>query len=241
MTYRKSMLLLGLVLLVGIVGYVGAQSPVERTRTDRDSLPQPIHRVAHKTTDEPEAKTGEHPLEPALEIARKCLENIQTNIQDYSASMVKHERIDGKLADVEYMFVKIRHQPFSAYTYFKAPENLKGQEALYMGYANVPFAVGWTSGAFVAGVLYDHMSDKANLAIRYLQEHGQSVDGLERTKAMDRLQAFTNTDPIGATDLLWNAYHPYQFWYAFVGVGLASAVGMVLYARAASRWKTGNA
>jgi MFS family permease len=117
----------------------------------------------------------------------------------------------------------------------------KGQEALYMGYANVPFAVGWTSGAFVAGELYDRLSDKANLAIRYLKEHGQSVDGLERTKAMDAMQAFTNTDANGATALLWDTYHPYTFWYLFVAVGLMSAIGMVFFARAASRWKDENA
>ncbi len=87
MTYRKSVFLLGFALLMGVVGYGSAQSPVERTRTDRDSLPQPIHRVAHKSTDEPEAKTAEHPLEPALEIARRCMANIETNIQDYSATL----------------------------------------------------------------------------------------------------------------------------------------------------------
>jgi POT family proton-dependent oligopeptide transporter len=116
----------------------------------------------------------------------------------------------------------------------------KGQEALYMGYANVPFAVGWTSGAFVAGVLYDRMSDKANLAIRYLSEHGQNVEGLERTKAMARLEEVTKLDPTAATTLLWSTYRPYQFWYLFIGLGLASAVGMVLYARVAATWKGGG-
>ncbi len=130
MSYHKSMIFLGLV-LIGIVGLVRAQTPVERTRTDRDSLPQPIHRVAHKSED-PDTKVAEHPLEPALEMAYKCLKNIQENVHDYSATMVKRERIDGKLGDTEYLFVKIRHQPFSAYTYFKAPENLKGQEAMYV-------------------------------------------------------------------------------------------------------------
>jgi MFS family permease len=117
----------------------------------------------------------------------------------------------------------------------------KGQEALYMGYANVPYAVGWTSGAYVAGQVYDRLSDKANLAIRYLKEHGQNVDGLERTKAMDALQAFTHTDANGATVLLWDTYHPYTFWYLFVAIGLMSAIGMVFFARAASRWKEENA
>ena len=46
--------------------------------------------------------------------------------------MVKRERIDGKLDDQEFMFIKVRHQPFSAYMYFLGPENLKGQEAIYV-------------------------------------------------------------------------------------------------------------
>jgi MFS family permease len=117
----------------------------------------------------------------------------------------------------------------------------KGQEALYMGYANVPFAVGWTAGAYIAGHVYDRLADKANLATRYLAEHGQAVEGLERTKAMAALQAFTHTDARAATQLLWDAYHPYHFWYAFVAVGLASAVGMIGYARVASSWTTENA
>ena len=117
----------------------------------------------------------------------------------------------------------------------------KGQEALYMGYANVPFAVGWTAGAYVAGNVYEALADKANLAIRYLQEHGQKVDGLERTKAMAALQDFTHTDPRGATQLLWDTYHPYAFWYPFVAIGMLSAAGMVIYARIASKWTTENA
>ena len=45
---------------------------------------------------------------------------------------MKRERIDGTLQPAESMFVKIRHEPFSVYTYFKAPDNMKGQEALYV-------------------------------------------------------------------------------------------------------------
>ena len=117
----------------------------------------------------------------------------------------------------------------------------KGQEALYMGYANVPFAIGWTAGAYVAGNVYEALADKANLATRYLSEHGQAVQGLERTKAMAALQDFTHMDARGATQLLWDMYHPYTFWYPFVAVGLLSAVGMLIYARLALRWTTENA
>ena len=47
-------------------------------------------------------------------------------IQDYSATLVKRERIGGKLIDYEYMFVKIRHKPFSVYMYFLGPADAQG-------------------------------------------------------------------------------------------------------------------
>jgi hypothetical protein len=73
-----------------------------------------------------------HPLEPALELASKGLASIKANIKDYSCTVVKRERIDGKLGEHEYMFAKIRHEPFSVYLYFLGPESVKGQEVIYV-------------------------------------------------------------------------------------------------------------
>ena len=42
-------------------------------------------------------------------------------IQDYSATVIKRERISGKLSEPEYLFIKIRHKPFSVYLKFLAP------------------------------------------------------------------------------------------------------------------------
>jgi MFS family permease len=121
----------------------------------------------------------------------------------------------------------------------------RGEEALYMGFTNVPVAVGWTLGSYFAGVLYDQKADKANLAVRYLREHAgmaaEAAAAIPRTEAMKQLEAATHTDARGATALLWSTYHPYVFWYAFVAIGVVSAVGMVLYARAARAWTTENA
>ncbi|HEY6002785.1 MAG TPA: MFS transporter [Anaeromyxobacter sp.] len=109
-----------------------------------------------------------------------------------------------------------------------APE---GQKALYMGYANMPLAVGWAYGSFMGGRAYDEMGDKANLALRYLAEHGGMASGVPRTAALARLQEVLHLDAAGATRVLWEAYHPYRLWYPFVAVGLVSAIGMLLYAR----------
>ena len=78
------------------------------------------------------APVATHPLEPALEVARRGLAGIQTNIRDYSCTVVKRERIDGKLGEHEYMFAKIRQRPFSVYLMFLGPDSVKGQEVIYV-------------------------------------------------------------------------------------------------------------
>ncbi len=121
----------------------------------------------------------------------------------------------------------------------------KGEEGLYMGYANIPFAIGWTLADSLGGFAYDRMADKANLALRYMREHAllapDVVAAIPRTDAMKRLIALTRMDAQGATDLLWRTYHPETVWYPFVGVGVATAIAMVVYARYAKRWTHENA
>lgn len=99
--------------------------------------PQGGGAVGNENAGEAEAvATAEHPLEPALKIAQEGLESIKANISDYSATMVKRERIDGELGDHQYMFCKVRHEPFSVYLSFLAPEDVKGQEVIYVAGQN---------------------------------------------------------------------------------------------------------
>jgi hypothetical protein len=72
---------------------------------------------------------NEHPLMPAVRMAKDGVARIDATIQDYSAMMIKEERIDGTLNEKEVAFVKVRHQPFSVYCYFLKPH--KGRECLY--------------------------------------------------------------------------------------------------------------
>lgn len=109
-----------------------------------------------------------------------------------------------------------------------APEGKKG---LYMGYANMPTAIGWALGSFLAGGLYGKVGEKAGFALRWLQEHGGVPAGVERTNAMEAVQRVSGLDPNAATSMLWAAYHPYRVWYLFVAVGIASAIGLFFYAR----------
>ena len=46
--------------------------------------------------------------------------------------MVKRERIGGTLGEHEYMFVKVRHKPFSVYLHYLGPPDKRGQEVIYI-------------------------------------------------------------------------------------------------------------
>ena len=111
----------------------------EETAKPRDQLQEPVFRVANGAGQD--KKDAAHPLDPALDIARNGLKHIQKDVVDYTATMVKRERIKGVLLEQEYMFVKIRNRklenntvkvPFAVYMYFLKPEVTKGREALYV-------------------------------------------------------------------------------------------------------------
>lgn len=113
------------ILCLGFFGLVAhAENSAQEPRT---ASVDPAARV-----DLSPAQPNEHPLMPALRWARVVLRNIDANIHDYSATMVKRERIDGKLHDHEYMFVKVRHKPLSVYIYFLDPPSLRGQEVIWV-------------------------------------------------------------------------------------------------------------
>ncbi len=110
-----------------------------------------------------------------------------------------------------------------------APE----KKALYMGYSNIPFAVGWAGANFVGGPLYDLLSDKYQLARRYLIEVvGQPADvvgSLSMSELMPRLAAALGQSEAAARRVLWDHYQPQSFWLICTGIGLAATFAMVGY------------
>jgi len=63
---------------------------------------------------------------------------------------------------------------FSAYVGLIAP---KDRKALYMGYSNIPYAIGWASGGLIGNFVYEATANKFKLARQYLVDHlGMSPD-----------------------------------------------------------------
>ncbi len=123
---------------------------------------------------------------------------------------------------------------FSAYVGLIAP---KDKKALYMGYSNIPFAIGWALGNLVGGRMYEAMASKFKLAREYLIHQlgmpSATVDGLSNDEALQRLAASLHGGAGGtvqeATQLLWSLHHPYMVWVYLGLFGLGGTLGMIIF------------
>lgn len=103
-------------------------------------LRQPIYRVANNN-NLPVNADASQPLQKALQMAREGLEYIRAEIDDYTATVVKRERVEGVLGQHEYLFVKVRNRkirdgqvvvPFSVYLTYLKPADKAGREVIYV-------------------------------------------------------------------------------------------------------------
>lgn len=111
---------------------------------DETGLSEPVHRVANAASLEA-TPAAQHPLDRALDMARTGLLSCQQNVTDYTAMLVKRERIGSELGEHEFMQVKVRNrkveggrvvQPLSVYINFLKPTSVKGREVIYVEGAN---------------------------------------------------------------------------------------------------------
>lgn len=124
---------------IALFGSLAATAGHRSLQAQEPALREPVHRVANAAASlEP---TPVHPLDRALDIARSGLEGCRANINDYTAVLVKRERIDDVIGSHEFMAVKIRNrkvangrvvQPLGVYINFLKPSTVKGREVIYV-------------------------------------------------------------------------------------------------------------
>jgi hypothetical protein len=84
--------------------------------------------------------TQSHPLDKAIALATEGLANMRASVSDYSAILVKRERVNGVLSSPSYMRVKVRcprkteagNTPFSVYMKFLKPRKCAGREVIWV-------------------------------------------------------------------------------------------------------------
>ncbi len=122
----------------------------------------PTRLITQKMVDE-----ADHPLLPILDMAKVAIKKIDDEIQDYSANLLSHVRVRGKLGVERFLEVKIRHEndnptdktQFSVYTRFVKPKTSAGQEAIWVK--------GWHKDKIVA-----HGAGLQNIMRLYLDPDG---------------------------------------------------------------------
>ncbi len=131
---------------ITLFGSIFATATARVAMADDPQFVEPVHRVANAASVEPTpAVVHAHPLDRALQIARSGLKSCRDNVTDYTALLVKRERVDGTLGQHEFMEVKVRNrkvsdgqlvQPLSVYINFVKPTTVKGREVIYVENAN---------------------------------------------------------------------------------------------------------
>lgn len=120
---------------------VGGVSAATTSLFADEALKEPVFRVSKATSDVAARGVPQHPLDPALELARECLVRIQRDVTDYSCLIIKRERIKGTLGENEFMRAKIRNRkvvdgrmtsPLSVYMKFVQPKGIEGREVLWV-------------------------------------------------------------------------------------------------------------
>jgi dipeptide/tripeptide permease len=119
----------------------------------------------------------------------------------------------------------------------------KGGEGLFMGYANVPVAIGWIVGSLVAGNAYERTGDKVNLAKKHLTEvlnvPTETVDALQKSEVMPTLASELNMTVMEAQKLLFQTYDPQHIWFKIAAIGLGSIALMLVYTFIIRKLETG--
>ena len=123
-------------IVVTIFSPTWAQTRVQLAKGDSG-----LRYTARKVSSVDRQVAEQHPLWPALELAVDSYKHIRKHVRDYSCTVVRRERVNGRLMDHEYLTAKVRHQrsrngkvviPFGVYLKVLGPSKVKGREILYV-------------------------------------------------------------------------------------------------------------
>lgn len=115
------------------------------------------------------------------------------------------------------------------------------KKAMYLGFSQMPLALGWTLEGKLGPVLYDKFASKEVFAREALKAKGFTGDigAIAEGKAFDTLVDFMHADKWDVTNELYRAHASSIAtpWYLMGAIGIVSAIGIYLYGRWISKRK----
>ena len=149
-----------------------APAPIDVEEKEPDeiaSLPEGsiTRSITQKIIDE-----ADHPLIPLLKVAKEGHAKIEADIRGYTATVESQQRVDGVLGEEKTMQCKLLHggekdgikTALSIYTKFVKPQNLAGQEAIWVDGKNEGKLIAHGSGMLNIKTLY--LDPKGPIAMR---------------------------------------------------------------------------
>jgi proton-dependent oligopeptide transporter, POT family len=107
------------------------------------------------------------------------------------------------------------------------------KKAMYLGFSQIPLALGWSLEGKVGPSIYGAMGSKDMFARQMLAEKGLPSDlaAVPQGKAFDKLVEVLGQAPWDVTKMLYDRHHSSiaGVWYIMGAVGIVSALGIWLY------------
>jgi proton-dependent oligopeptide transporter, POT family len=109
------------------------------------------------------------------------------------------------------------------------------KKAMYLGFSQLPLAVGMSLEGWLGPVLYERLASKEAFAREALAQGGMAVADVARIpqgEAFGKLVDVTGQTKDALTASLYASHSVGRFWYLMATVGVVTAFAIVLYARA---------
>lgn len=108
------------------------------------------------------------------------------------------------------------------------------KKAMYLGFSQIPLAIGWGIEGFTAPVMYDHFASKDRFARELLLERGMGaaqVEAIKQGEAFAELMKFTGESREALTHLLYTTHNVGTVWIIMGAIGVATAMGIYAYGK----------
>jgi MFS family permease len=106
------------------------------------------------------------------------------------------------------------------------------KKAMYLGFSQIPLAIGWTLEGKLGPMLYGVFASKERFAREMLEERGMphaTVAAIKQGEAFKTLVAYTKETPESLTSALHATHNVGAVWLIMAGIGVITAVSIWAY------------
>jgi POT family proton-dependent oligopeptide transporter len=108
------------------------------------------------------------------------------------------------------------------------------KKAMYLGFSQIPLAIGWGLEGFTAPLMYDHFASKDRFARELLIERGMAasqVEAIKQGEAFGELMKFTGDSRESLTQILYTSHNVGAVWIIMGAIGVITAMGIYAYGK----------